>query len=331
MRAMTVMIVVGMSGFVLGPLLGGHRPGPRRLAVAAPRQRPDRPRGVIGVRFGVPADRREDLTRRRPGPPGARCPSPHRLRLLRPHQRHRTRLDVPGHDRFGAGRGRRAPRVRPARADRRPADAGPRPCSATGPSAARLSPRSAPRSPWPRDVQPDPALPVRLRLEPGARRTVANLPLILTMIVATPVSEKLAHRFGHRNACLIGAGLLAAALAGLAVGGNHGYPVIAACMVVLTVGLRTVMTICAVALVSAAPENRTSLAASLNDTAQEVGTQRGHRGRRNPHRGPRPRPPFRRETWSAELVQSFFHGEPHRLHRPGRGRRGRRRPGTPRP
>ena len=40
----------------------------------------------------------------------------------------------------------------------------------------------------------------------------------------------------------------------------------------MTVGLRTVMTICAVALVDAMPSNRTSIGAALNDTAQEVGT-----------------------------------------------------------
>ena len=43
----------------------------------------------------------------------------------------------------------------------------------------------------------------------------------------------------------------------------------------MTIGLRTVMTICAVALVDAMPSNRTSIGAALNDTAQEVGTSIG--------------------------------------------------------
>ena len=43
----------------------------------------------------------------------------------------------------------------------------------------------------------------------------------------------------------------------------------------MTIGLRTVMTICAVALVDAMPSNRTSIGAALNDTAQEVGTSVG--------------------------------------------------------
>lgn len=69
------------------------------------------------------------------------------------------------------------------------------------------------------------------------------------MLLATPVSEGLARRYGHRVACLVGAACLAVALAGLSWGVEHGYLVIALCMVLMTVGLRTVMTICAVALV----------------------------------------------------------------------------------
>ena len=79
-------------------------------------------------------------------------------------------------------------------------------------------------------------------------------------------------------------------------------------MVVLTIGLRTVMTICAVALVGAMPENRTSIGAALNDTAQEVGTSVGTAvvgtliatlvTTRLPA-----------GTWSRDLVSSFFHGE----------------------
>src|SRR6476620_11552938 len=62
MRAITVMIVVGMSGFVLGPLLGGtalaHVSWEWLLVVNAPIALV----ACIGVRLGVPADRPEDLT-----------------------------------------------------------------------------------------------------------------------------------------------------------------------------------------------------------------------------------------------------------------------------
>src|SRR6202012_2526948 len=109
-------------------------------------------------------------------------------------------------------------------------------------------------------------------------------------------------------ACLIGAALLAASLAGLSWGVDHGYPAIAGSMVLMTIGLRTVMTICAVALVDAMPSNRTSIGAALNDTAQEVGTSIG-----TAVVGTliaalvTPRLPA--GIWSGGLVASFFHGE----------------------
>src|SRR5690349_4551686 len=71
MRAMTVMIVVGMSGFVLGPLLGGtalaHVGWEWLLLVNAPIALV----AGIGVRLGVAADRPDDLTRDRLDLPGA--------------------------------------------------------------------------------------------------------------------------------------------------------------------------------------------------------------------------------------------------------------------
>ena len=62
MRAMTVMIVVGMSGFILGPLLGGtalaHVSWQWLLLVNAPIALI----AFLGVRLGVAEDRPEDLT-----------------------------------------------------------------------------------------------------------------------------------------------------------------------------------------------------------------------------------------------------------------------------
>jgi len=107
------------------------------------------------------------------------------------------------------------------------------------------------------------------------RAGLANLPMIVTMVLATPLTELMVRRLGHRVACLVGAGLMTGALAGMAWGVEHGYAAIAVAMVVMTIGLRTVMTICAVALVEAMPENRTSIGTALNDTAQEVGSSVG--------------------------------------------------------
>jgi hypothetical protein len=79
-------------------------------------------------------------------------------------------------------------------------------------------------------------------------------------------------------------------------------------MVVMTVGLRTVMTICAVALVDAMPGNRTSIGAALNDTAQEVGSSVGTAvvGTLIAALVTNELPAG---TWSSGLVASFFHGE----------------------
>ena len=79
-------------------------------------------------------------------------------------------------------------------------------------------------------------------------------------------------------------------------------------MVILTIGLRTVMTICAVALVGAMPSNRTSIGTALNDTAQEVGTSVGTAvvGTLIAALVTVSLPDGR---WSSHLVASFFHGE----------------------
>jgi hypothetical protein len=79
-------------------------------------------------------------------------------------------------------------------------------------------------------------------------------------------------------------------------------------MVALTVGLRTVMTICAIALVDAMPSNRTSIGTALNDTAQEVGTSIGTAvvGTMIAALVTTQLPAG---VWSSGLVVSFFHGE----------------------
>src|SRR6185312_5732577 len=71
MRAMTVMIVVGMSGFILGPLLGGTALAHVRWEWLLVVNAPIALIAWIGVRLGVPADRPEDLTDDRLDLPGA--------------------------------------------------------------------------------------------------------------------------------------------------------------------------------------------------------------------------------------------------------------------
>ena len=308
MRAMTVMIVVGMSGFVLGPLLGGTALAHVRWEWLLVANAPIALVACIGVRLGVPVDLPQDLTDDALDLPGAvlsisaiglACYS------LTSGVEHgwlsaTTLASISGavaaavafvlHERRSA-----APML-----DLGLFSDG----TVRGAAIAQVGTSIAMASVMF-------GLILHFQYAYGwspVRAGLANLPIIVTMIAATPGSEWLAQRCGHRVACLVGAACLAGSLAGLSWGVEHGYVAIAACMVLMTVGLRTVMTICAVALVDAMPSNRTSIGAALNDTAQEVGTSVGTAvvgtliaalvTTRLPA-----------GTWSSELVASFFHGE----------------------
>src|SRR3954449_12125511 len=308
MRAITVMIVVGMSGFILGPLLGGTALAHVRWEWLLLVNAPIALIACIGVRFGVAADRPEDLTDDRLDLPGAvlsiatiglACFS------LTSGVQHGWLSAVT----LGSILGAIAAAVAFSRHERRTASpmldlslfsngtVRGAAIAQTGTSIAMASVMFG--------------LILHFQYAYGwtpVRAGLANLPIIVTMIVATPLSEWLAKRYGHRIACVIGAGLLAGSLAGLSWGVEHGYPAIATSMVLLTIGLRTVMTICAVALVEAMPSNRTSIGAALNDTAQEVGTSIGTAivGTLIAALVTTQLPAG---IWSADLVASFFHGE----------------------
>lgn len=308
MRAMSVMIVVGMSGFVLGPLLGGtalaHVSWEWLLVVNAPIALI----ACVGVRLGVAADRAEDLTDDRLDLAGAVL-SVATIGLA-------CYSLTSGVEHGWASAGTLAAIVGAVAAgvafvwhERRCAspmlDLGlfsdgtvrGAAIAQTGTSIAMASVMFG--------------LILHFQYAYGwspVRAGLANLPIIVTMLLATPVSEGLAKRFGHRVACLVGAALLAGSLLGLAWGVSHGYLPIAVSMVFMTIGLRTIMTICAVALVEAMPENRTSIGTALNDTAQEVGTSVGTAvvGTLIAVLVTTALPAG---SWSHELVTSFFHGE----------------------
>jgi EmrB/QacA subfamily drug resistance transporter len=308
MRAITVMIVVGMSGFILGPLLGGtalaHVRWEWLLVVNAPIALV----ACLGVRLGVAADRPEDLTDDALDLPGAvlsvatiglACFS------LTSGVEHgwlsvATLVAILGavtaavafvwHERRSA-----SPMLDLSLFSNGTVRGGA--IAQTGTSIAMASVMFG--------------LVLHFQYAYGwtpVQAGLANLPIIVTMIAATPISEELAKRYGHRIACVVGAVLLAGGLTGLSWGVEHGYLPIAVSMVVMTIGLRTVMTICAVALVDAMPANRTSIGAALNDTAQEVGISLGTAvvGTLIAVLVTTQLPVG---AWSTDLVSSFFHGE----------------------
>ena len=308
MRAMTVMIVVGMAGFILGPILGGtalaHVRWEWLLVVNAPIALV----AWVGVRLGVPADDPADLTGDALDLPGAV------LSIATIGLACYTLTSGVEHGWFsvvtvGSALGALLALVAFVFHERRTSD----PMldlgvfgngTVRGAAIAQVGTAIAMAGVMF-------GLILHFQFAYGwspMRAGLANLPLILTMIAATPVSEQLAKRFGHRVACLVGAGLLAGSLAGLAWAVDHGYLAIAVCMVVLTVGLRTVMTICAVALVSAMPSNRTSIGTALNDAAQEVGTSVGT-AVVGTFIAALVTVTLPAGAWSSDLVASFFHGE----------------------
>ncbi len=308
MRAITLMMVVGMSGFILGPLLGGTALAHVRWEWLLVVNAPIALIACIGVRLGVPADDAEGLTNDALDLPGAAlsiatiglaCWSltsgvlygwldvitvASILGAIMAgiafvwHER-RSGSPMLDLDLFSSGPVRGAA------------------IAQTGTAIAMASVMFG--------------LILHFQFAYGwspVKAGLANLPMIITMIAATPFSEWLARRFGHRIACIVGAGFLAGSLVGLAWAVGHGYLAIAVCMVLMTIGLRTVMTICAVALVDAMPSNRTSIGTALNDTAQEVGTSVGTAvvgtmiaALVTTH--------LPAGVWSNDLVQSFFHGE----------------------
>src|SRR4051794_21689897 len=308
MRAMTVMIIVGMSGFVLGPLLGGtalaHVSWEWLLVVNAPIALI----AWIGVRLGVAPDRPEDLTKDRLDLPGALL-SITTIGLACWSLTSGVQYGWAAAITLGSMIGAVLAGIAFVWHERRTAepmlDLGLFSNSTVrGASIAQVGTSIAMASVMF-------GLILHFQFAYGwspVKAGLANLPIIITMLAATPLSEWLARSFGHRIACFVGALCLAGSLAGLAWGVDRGYAVIAVCMVVMTIGLRTVMTICAVALVDAMPANRTSIGAALNDTAQEVGTSVGTAlvGTMIAALVTTQLPAG---TWSSDLVASFFHGE----------------------
>ncbi|GGO88794.1 MFS transporter [Nocardioides phosphati] len=308
MRAMTLMIVVGMSGFVLGPLIGGTALAHVRWEWLLLVNAPIAAIAWVGVRRGVPADHEEDLTDDGLDLPGAV------LSILAIGLGCYTLTSGVDHGWTAAltlatATGAVLAAVGFVLHERRTSE--PmidleifRNRTVRGATLAEIGSSIAMAGVMF-------GLILHFQYAWGwspVRAGLANLPLILTMLLATPVSEGLGKHLGHRRATLVGAVLLATSLAGLAWGVDHGYAVIAACMVVMTVGLRTVMTICAVALVDAMPANRTSLGAALNDAGQEVGTSIGTAvvGTLIAALVTTTLPGG---AWSSDLAASFFHGE----------------------
>ncbi|WP_340538798.1 MFS transporter [Nocardioides sp. GXZ039] len=103
---------------------------------------------------------------------------------------------------------------------------------------------------------------------------LGTLPLVAGMFVAGPLTDAVVDRLGHRHTAVIGCGLLISSLL-LLIASMSTYLGFATGLFVLALGMRLVMTTCAVALIEALPDDHTSLGSALNDTAQELGNAVG--------------------------------------------------------
>lgn len=307
-RAFPLMMMVGMAGFVLGPVLGGtaleHVGWEWLLAVNAPIALV----AWVGVRIGVSADHPDDLTHDALDLPGAFLTmvaiglGAYALTsgVERGWLSAVTLACVLGSFAAAASFVRHERRTASPMLDLRIFSRG----TVRGATIAQVGTSVAMTGVLF-------SLVLHFQFAYGwspVRAGLANLPMIATMLASNPLTEVMVRRLGHRIACLVGAGLLAAGLAWMAFAVEHGYLAIVVGMVVMFVGLRTVMMTCAVALIGAMPGNRTSLGAALNDTVQEVGTSLGTAlvGTLLATLVVQVLPTGR---WSAELVQSFFDGE----------------------
>jgi EmrB/QacA subfamily drug resistance transporter len=308
MRSITIVMVVGMSGMVLGPLLGGSVLAAVSwqwlLVVNAPLAL----LVWIGVRVGVPADRREDLTSERLDLPGTVltiAATGLGCYTLTSGVEHGWLAPVTLACAAGAVAAVAGFIVRERRAVSPMIDLA---IFRTGPARGAALTQLGSSVAFASVLF---GLILHFQYAYGwspVRAGLANLPVIVTMLAASPIAERLAARLGHRMACLVGTGFLVGALLGMAWAVDHGYLAIAVMMVLLTIGLRIIMTICAVALVQAMPANRTSIGAALNDTAQELGTSVGTAvvGTLIAALVTTALPAG---AWSADLVHSFFAGE----------------------
>lgn len=110
---------------------------------------------------------------------------------------------------------------------------------------------------------------------PPALAALANLPQVITMIVAGPLVEKVVAKIGMNAAGPLGAAIVVSGLLIYALLGRYGYAWIAITLVLTAAGMRLVMITAAVNVMRGLPPDRTSLGAALNDTSQEVASSIG--------------------------------------------------------
>ncbi|WAL39108.1 MFS transporter [Brevibacterium sp. BRM-1] len=104
---------------------------------------------------------------------------------------------------------------------------------------------------------------------------LANLPFVAGMLLAGPFVDRAVAKYGHRRTATGGTALVLISLLVWIYAVGHGFIWCAIAMLIMTAGMRTIMTTGAVALLGALPETHTSIGSAMNDTAQELGNAVG--------------------------------------------------------
>lgn len=101
---------------------------------------------------------------------------------------------------------------------------------------------------------------------------LGNLPQVLTIIIAAPLTNRLIKKLGFGKSGLLGSTVILSALLIYAFSAGHGYAWVAAAMATMALGMRLVMVTSAIGILKALPKNRTSIGSSLSDTSKELGS-----------------------------------------------------------
>lgn len=110
---------------------------------------------------------------------------------------------------------------------------------------------------------------------PPAAAALGTLPQVVAMIAGGPIVEPIIRRLGLTRSAAVGAGAVVIAVAGYAIWSRLGYLVVAGATVLMALGMRVVMITSTIQVMKGLPRDHLSIAAALNDTAQELGSAIG--------------------------------------------------------
>ena len=108
-----------------------------------------------------------------------------------------------------------------------------------------------------------------------AEAALGNLPQVLTLLAVGPFVERFVDRVTAPRAARLAAVTVIAGMVVYALLGRHAYLWIALALVLVSAGMRIVLTVAGITVVRGLPEDRVSTGAALSDTSQEIASTVG--------------------------------------------------------